>query len=287
MISYPEESKQLYSLFTQYRNSVNIYTEDEEKDTKFYKLLFKRLLDGTGITVSDITPLGSCRDVIEACHKDTSSFPKLYIVDGDIDLMVNPKSTADHLFVLDRYCIENYVIDENSLYRALDEMDYIHDINIIKELIKYDELVNSIVDSMLDIFRHFAVAKKLIGCFRIKTVSCVLDKNCVICHEKLEVEKSFVKDYCQQINGVKEEDFISELNVMESLFPNTIDNLFKYVSAKNYLLPYIISVCRNKLDLSIGIPRDNWKYQLAKYCNVENLSDLRERIINEVPHQQS
>lgn len=280
MISYPRESQQLCSVFTQFRNTINIYTEDEEKDKRFYKVLFERLLCETGIVVKDITPLGNCHNVIDACHKDTSTFPKLYIVDGDIDLMLNPKATEKNLYVLDRYCIENFLIDENSVYRVFDEFDYIHADTNIRDLIRYDDIISSIVEPLMDMFRHFAVAKKLMGFFVIKKISCILDKD-RICSEKLETEKSFIKNNCYN-NNISEEDFDIELRKMETFYPNTNENMFKYVSAKNYLLPYIVDYCKKKLGLSIGLPQDNWKYQFAKHCNIDNLSGLRDRIIKEV-----
>lgn len=105
-LEFSAEQEQVASLFTAYRNEIDIYTEDQEKDKAFYKKLFTRLLDGSGITISDVYPLGSSQDVIEACQRDTDiSRKKLYIVDGDIFIMFSPKPPLQNLFVLDSYCM--------------------------------------------------------------------------------------------------------------------------------------------------------------------------------------
>ena len=47
------QQEHVSSLFTAYRNDIDIYTEDQNKDKPFYKIIFKRLLEGTGIKIND------------------------------------------------------------------------------------------------------------------------------------------------------------------------------------------------------------------------------------------
>ena len=44
-LEYNFDEKQLVSVFHQYRNDINIYTEDCDKDKSFYKQLLGRLMD--------------------------------------------------------------------------------------------------------------------------------------------------------------------------------------------------------------------------------------------------
>lgn len=46
-LTYSEESQALVSVFKEYRNTINIYTEDTEDDKEFYLQLYQRLLNGT------------------------------------------------------------------------------------------------------------------------------------------------------------------------------------------------------------------------------------------------
>ena len=141
-LEFSSEQEQVASIFTAYRNDIDIYTEDENKDKPFYKKLFIRLLKDSGINIHDVYPLGSSDDVIEACQKDNDvTRKKIYIVDGDIYLMFNPKQVIPNLFVLDAYCMENLVIDEESVCNALCNFHGEKEYDEIKVLFQFDSLI--------------------------------------------------------------------------------------------------------------------------------------------------
>ena len=48
-LEFSSEQEQVASIFTAYRNDIDIYTEDENKDKPFYKKLFIRLLKIQGL----------------------------------------------------------------------------------------------------------------------------------------------------------------------------------------------------------------------------------------------
>lgn len=281
MIEYTTAANQLCSVFTQYRNTINIYTEDEQKDKKFYKTLFSRLLKNTGIVINDITPLGSCSHVIEACSQDTDSHPKLYIVDGDIHLMTSPKSKQSHLYVLDRYCIENFLIDKDSYYKVFDDLDFEHEEETIKELVDYDNMLNNAINPMMELFCHFAVSQDILGVFRLKHVTQIM-KGGMIDHTKLINEEAYVKNDVISHSGITSERFHQLLLEKQALYSATSENLQKYVSGKSYLMPYVIEYTKEILNQNIGITKEGWKYHFSKYCQLEPLEGLKMAIIQEV-----
>lgn len=67
-LEFSAEQTQVASIFTAYRNDIDIYTEDENKDKVFYKRLFSRLLEGSGVLINDVYPLGSSKDVMIVFH---------------------------------------------------------------------------------------------------------------------------------------------------------------------------------------------------------------------------
>jgi hypothetical protein len=69
MIKYTDEVKRVVSKFFQYRNDIDIYTEDEDKDREFYRLIFSRILDQS-IKIKDITPLGNKDNLIKRCKAE-------------------------------------------------------------------------------------------------------------------------------------------------------------------------------------------------------------------------
>lgn len=280
-MGYSEEASQLCSVFTAYRNTINVYTEDQQRDKKFYVTLLGRLLKDTNVTINDVFPLGSCKDVMDACSKDTSTDPKIYIVDGDIDLMATPKPTQQNLFVLERYCIENYVVDETSVYKAFNELDCEHDSDEIIKKIDYQAMISSAVTPMTDLFRHFAMSKRIQGVFTLKHYTQIAGKKLgTIDSQKVDTEKLFVKTYVKKNVNVTDERIDQEIETLEKLFPSSQENFFKCVSGKDYIIPYVTSYCSGKLDQSFGISKENWKYQFAKYCDLSPLETLKKAIVS-------
>lgn len=164
---YSEESLELTSAFKSYRNSVNIYTEDKEEDRQFYVRLLGRLLDGTGCHINDITPLGSCQTV-EQASKNTPDPKGIYIIDGDIYTIFSPKQSTSSLYVLDAYCIENKVIDYNSIIYLAYSLYGQMDMKNLSETLKIDGFMTSIAEPLTQLFFYFALEQKYINNFKIK-----------------------------------------------------------------------------------------------------------------------
>lgn len=286
-MNYSEEVQQLTSLFTQHRNSINIYTEDNNKDKKFYVTLLKRLLDDTSVIINDIIPLGSSDDVFKACSLDKDTNPKLYIVDGDIHLMTSPKPHQDNLYVLDRYCIENYVIDAESFYKVYDELDYEHSLEDIKRLANFDEIMNDAVKPFMELFHHFAVSQIIQNVFILKDASHFMGQDGKIMNSQIDKEKNFIINDIAAKTDCHEADFNTHLESFRKAFPITRDNLVKCVSGKDYLIPYITNSCKYRLSQSLGIKKEGWKYQFAKYCDLTPLTALKNKIVDVVKQRAS
>ena len=163
MIRYSLKAKRLYSKFFSYRNDVDIYTEDEQKDKEFYNKLFSRLLNGSDIKINDITPLGCKQNVITRCKEEPESDrKKIFIVDGDIDLIFdNNEKGIKNLFVLDAYCIENLIIDE----RASTEFLYlnlgIESKENVNKALNFEKWINYNSEALIDLFLHFSISKEI------------------------------------------------------------------------------------------------------------------------------
>lgn len=275
------ETRQIQSVFYEYRNSITIYTEDCDKDKKFYVTLFKRLLGDTDIEINDIHPLGSCDEVVEACQKDKNSNPKLYIIDGDIFNMASPRAVINHLFVLDSYCIENYVIDSDAYYKTYDELDHLHSDDEIRKLVDYNQMMDEAIVPFMDLFRHFSLSKEFLDYFKLKTATCIMNKEGVIDIDKTEKEKKVVQDDILQ-GGIDKNTFLSKLEEKEKMYPNNYTNLMKYVSGKSYLIPYIRDYTNKKLSLNLGLSKEGWKYLYAKNCKLDRLYPLKSAIVQAV-----
>lgn len=274
--------KGLSSLFYTYRNSINIYTEDENKDKKFYTLLFKRLLEGTGIVVNDIHPLGNCEQVIQHCKNDSdTTMPKIYIIDGDIYLMTTPRKAVKHLYVLDAYCMENKVIDEIAYYKLFENLDPYHELDEIKEKADYDTMMSEAEEPFMKLQCHMAVCKEIVKHHKGKSAQEVM-ANGSISETKLQRECNKIVNDIVTSSGTDKAEVEKAIKKKMKQYPASRKNLMKYVSGKDYLIVYIDAYTKKRLNAMSGQKKEFWKYHFLKYCDLTPLDGLKNAIINEV-----
>ncbi|HNQ68188.1 MAG TPA: DUF4435 domain-containing protein [Bacteroidales bacterium] len=279
MLEYTDESKRLVSTFLAYRNDIDIYTEDEEKDKEFYKVLFSRLIKPE-IKINDITPLG-CKDkVIERCKNEPKSDrKKLFIVDGDIAFVNGNIVELENLFVLDRYCIENFLIDKESTCNFV----YMNCGTKSKEQlsadIEFENWLSNYSESLIQLFIHFAIVNCHGGKFTLFNANkyhsniggnytfnvALVNQDIAILKEEI-IEKYGVTSYTEKYN---------ELNAK---WTNNIDNFLTIVSGKDYLIP-ILLIKTQHFKASKSLPSiEEVKINLVQYFDTNNLKKLKEVI---------
>ena len=278
-LEFSIEQKQVSSVFKKYRNTIDIYTEDEEKDKEFYKLLFARLLEGTSEKISDIYPLGCSRQVIKKCKEDNDfSRRKLYIVDGDIVLQYNPKENNKYLFVLDAYCIENYVIDKKSVCQTAYMLYPCMEIEKVYEKLNYEKMLLEIAEPLIQLFFHYSIQNECFNAFNQLHIDTYLTKN------NLDLEKIDAKiDEIKKIllsNGKTESEYLELLYNRRSKFPYDTDSLLRIVSGKDFLIPYISCYIKKSYNNNLRLPKESWKYNFLKYCDLSRLSNLKAAILS-------
>ena len=283
-LNYSTETQQISSSFLAYRNSITIYTEDEEKDKEFYRTLFKRLLEGTDIVINDVFPLGNCNEVYKKCsQEDCSNGPCLYIMDGDIFIMSTPKPAIPHLYILDSYCIENKIIDEGAIcqafYNYIGKIDY----DIVKIKIDFNAILNNIRRPFMCLYNYFALQQELCGHYKKEKGLRFFDvKTNKLKYNEL---KKKIKEVVHEISaekGLTHSNIYNQYIQRTISCPHTVDNLLKYVSGKDYLLPCLFAYCSNKLNCKYGLDKESKKFQLARYCNLDKLAGLKQAIIDAV-----
>ena len=297
-INVPDEISQVESVFVGYRNNISIYTEDEDKDREFYIKLFKRLLNGTSIVINDVHPLTNKDNVIKMCKKDNSTDPKIYIVDGDIFLQFEQYDPIENLFRLDAYCIENYVLDCNSVEMVtFDLLGGIKKMTDVRSYVKYEERMKHLEKSLIDLFYMFSIQAELDKQeYEMRhtsngvnesfdDISYFLKKNTL----ELDVDTISTKIDAILSNllnkGFTQEIINEKLLQRKNKYGYSLKTLLTIVSGKDFLIPYWIKVLNyilntNKVGRMWG--KEFWKYQLAGYCDLSRLTPLKEAIIKAV-----
>lgn len=279
-LEFSAEQEQVASIFTAYRNDIDIFTEDENKDKAFYKKLFSRLLEGSGILINDVYPLGSSNDVIKACNNDTDETrKKIYIVDGDIYLMYAPKPSSNKLFVLDAYCMENMVIDENSICNTLCNFLGELELNDVKTLYKFNALVDSHKDELIELFYYKALKNKYCGYFTLYSLGRYYDKNNNLNLSEIHQEELNIKNDLIRGGVVDEITFNRDIELLKERFPKTPETFLKIISGKDYLIHMIACHATKVLNYKQRCSKYAWKFNFAQYCNLNRLQPLKNAII--------
>ena len=283
------EQKQVSGVF--YNNSPNgiiIYTEDTDNEHEFYVRFYERLLENTGVIIDKLLQLGNCDKVQQACQEDNdTSFPKLYVIDGDIYLQYDPKQSQGRLCVLDRYCIENYLIDENTICSAIQRFKPI-DINKIKQTLNYTSILQEFAVHFVPIYHYYSLLseenKKLksskTACFEHKKYNCFyeISSNSYM-QNRISQFISEMESELLQIPNITRSYINKNLDKRRTKFPCNIEILIKIVSAKDDIFPFLISVITKSFERMPSLPLAVWKFNCVDFYDTTPLDFLKEKIV--------
>jgi len=278
MLELSDEPKRLVSTFLTYRNEIDIYTEDELKDKEFYKVLFSRLLENK-IKISDITPLGARKNVINRCETEPDNGrKKIFIIDGDIAIIHGKNIPAlKNLFVLDAYCIENFVLDKQSILNFI----YLNcaskpKVEIEMEL-NFEEWLGNYSNKLVDLFIHFAITDYFGGKFKLFNANKFHPKEN---YDEEIVEQDIEKQKSEILLLTSIENYELKYNELRTQWTNCASSLMTIVSGKDYLIPILLfkTQCYKK---SKALPTvEEAKFMLAQNCNLDRLIKLKEAIVS-------
>lgn len=277
-LEYNFEERQLVSVFHQYRNDINIYTEDCEKDKAFYQQLFGRLMKNTDCQITDIFPIGDCNAVMEASRTNLDA-RGFYLIDGDIYVIYAPRVHRPNLYVLDSYCIENFVIDEESVARLVYELNGgMERLETIKEKLDFTHAFDLLLQPIIDLFFVMSLERKYVGAFELGEYDRYISSGKIFDGNKVQIAIDSKQKTLVQ-NVISGEILLDELNMLRKMYPYNNDTLLKIVSGKDYILPYLKRYIKSKMGFNFMLPKETWKYHLAKYCNLERLEPLKDTIL--------
>lgn len=280
MLELSEEAKRLTSTFLTYRNDIDIYTEDQEKDKEFYKTLFRRLINND-IRINDITPLGSCSEVIARCENEPNNGrKKIFIVDRDISIIHGKEiPSLTNLFVLDAYCIENFLFDKETVINFI----YLNCATKPKETIEleleFENWLAEYSDLFIELFIHFAIADFFGLPFKLYNANKYHMKNkdsLVFASELVEQDILGIKN--EIIMYVGEEKYEQKRIEFKNKWSNCLENLLTIVSGKDYLIPILLFKTQY-FKRSNALPSlEEVKLNLVQYNNLNKLKRLKETI---------
>jgi len=230
-------------------NEIEIFVEDTS-NKNIWRAVLKNFLP-SGTKFNDPIQLGGRKKVIEECMNDQihDSRKKLYIIDGDLDIIRKTKKpNLKNLYRLRSYCIENYLLNEEAIFEASTIMDPDCSQLEAKNKLKLDLWKSDNKTLLTRIFICYAVANKFaedhktVG-YHVTRLTRSHPSNDNICPDK-----TFRRTFSLYKTSVISNDISSVKNYKNLIEKNcsTID-FHRFVSGKDYLLPLLGARLKNNL----------------------------------------
>jgi len=287
-LDYSLDSKIISGRFKSSYTQIVVFTEDKEQTKVFYERLLNRLFSDMGLHVG-VTPLGSCDVVREEWSKDADySYPKIYLVDGDIFLMYSPNAVKERFFQLDRYCIENFLSEKKTICSFIQRLSGVMTVDEIESKLNYDELMSELSQQILPLYYYCAIAaEKNHGRFGLLSFFEIFDEKKASFKEgNINKKKADLKKELIDKSLITEEDFNHKISEMEIRIPTTNDNALKFLSGKAHIFPYLNFYLRKNV-ISCPLNIDACKFNCAELCDLDNFSSLKRAMIESIKITQS
>jgi len=258
-------------------NDVSFFIEDEEQENFFFCIL-KRLFPD--ICLEKIFPLGGKDNVIKEATINQGDKKKVFIVDKDFDDLLNKIISIDNLFYLDRYSIENFLIEKDAIIAYIISA---------KPRLKKNDINNQlcIEDCLSNIFK---VLKDVVYLHLVVQIKCPHMQNISLNHERFikfqnksfSIQQKQLENYKQNImNELTNIDKrltilgqIKKAKMIASL--KTREQCIIHIPGK-----YTIKMLKQMIESLFGLTSrntDSFCYNIAEKSDFTSLNNLKEQI---------
>ena len=258
------------SVFYQQFNEINFFVEDIEQENLYFiiiRCLFPK------IQIAKIFPLGGKSQIITHAHANSTAKKSVYIVDKDFDDLLEKFVQLPNVFYLERFCIENYVLEEGAVVRfVISEKPRMKAPEVQKKL-NFLSFLTSSLGGLQPLFALFLLAQR--KNLELKTTSLGVHKFCV--KRTCAISNEEIINYQNQLEAaaaakkvdLKPEDFRKADSETRPPAHKTISGKFVLSLLGIYLANLF----------SIGsVSSDSLLYRLAEYCEFQSLLWLRDTI---------
>lgn len=281
MLDRKSSSRVAKAVFYEDFNDIDIFIEDTAPGyRKIFKELLRRVFN-TELKIDQVFPVGNRDKVIEECRKNQTgnSRKRIFIVDGDLYLMHEDNQiNLKGLFILPRYCIENYLIHESSIIDVLYEEEPELEKEQIKKGLKFSEWINANDTILTELFKIYALCKKHVP--QEQTVAYKVSNLCSDNSGELCTIKTFQRiELLKQklIAHLGEANFRLEYDNLSQKISHESYKMLKYSSGKDYLFPLINTRLRRLIETK---PTNlNLKVRIATRCDLKELIEIKKYVL--------
>ncbi|MEY8096321.1 DUF4435 domain-containing protein [Falsihalocynthiibacter sp. S25ZX9] len=262
-VVYPPRAAQALGYLNSSNNDIEIFVEDSSAPNLWIKLLRKLL--PPNVRLNNVSILGSRENVLAACRADQANDgrKKLYIIDADLDLLKgHAKPRLKHLYRLRAYCVENYLLDNDSLIDLATTFDPdISELDANRKL-DFNGWLAQNERNLRALFVCYAVTHKLLNSEQTVrySVNRLLEDGCQrnnLCSQKTS-QRIF-----RLYRKIATENFLPSVRLERQ---NVVTNssavgIEVFVSGKDYILPQVYGLMKSYFGLNMSIKQ--FKVMLA------------------------
>lgn len=276
LLEYSKKAKRALPLFFTKFNDIDIYVEDKlPSDKIFYDELFKAILNNS-LKVKKIFQKGGKDEVIIACETccDKNS---IFIIDGDTEHIYSEnRKDLKQLYVINAYCIENYIIDDASIVEILFENMALKEKMEIKKDIELENFYKSLVRSkLITLTLHYAINRKFLITKKKFFNLGELKTGGKLCEKQIGNRINEIKNHI--LTELPYEEYQAELLNLEKIWTSSENILLEVVSGKDYLLPIIHDYLKNK---GLGnTTKESFKLKLIRNSSLVKFSSLKDKML--------
>lgn len=270
-------SERIYAeSYLDYKNDIFIFIEDTDANSRKIMLeLIQRAID-KNIKIDRLHSCGNRKKVLEKFNERNLDRKEIYIIDGDLNMLFENQEFEKGLIILNKYCIENYLLDIEAIHKLLYEEAYnISEEEKLEENFDYINWFNEQNKLLIELFKIYAIEKY--NDLGIETVSFPINSlrnrkgkgilcscNEELINKRIENLKNLIID---KIGHTK---FISDETFIENKINNRNADII--VSAKDYILPLLFDRLK-KFAKNSSAKNETLKFRLAKMINIESFKE--------------
>lgn len=260
-------------------NDISFYIEDEDQEN-FFHCIFKKLFPN--IKIEKIFPLNGKDNVIIESNNNIGDKKKVFIVDKDFDDILNKINTNRNLFYLERYSIENFLIEKEAIIEyVIGEKPKLKR-EFIDQQFDFDICIQNINNKLNELIHlHLVVQNK---CPRLKNISLNHERffdfangNFVLKQHQLNIYKTDIQNSLESVD--RRLTLKSQLQKVKGIININTNQLCQIHIPGKYLIKMIKQVIESLFGL-VSRNVESFCYRIAEKCVFDNLKGLKIEIDN-------
>lgn len=261
--------------YTQF-NQVSFFVEDTDQEHLYFNIL-KRLFEN--VRFDKIFPLNGKDNLKNHARNNIGDKDKIYIADIDFEEILETKEELENVFYLNKYSIENHLVDQKGLFELIREKspklkdsDISNIFNLNSNLRQCKTILSELACTFI-VIQKYSLGKEYFGLNPPRDINFE--------HNPAMVKNNFVSTYLSETEQLLElQDGRFTLKSKQIPFKKYFRSLAKIV--KNVPGKYLLNILKYQLERAglIGqFSLETFTYKLSKEGSLDSLELLKNEII--------